>query len=238
MRLDRYLHEAGLGSRREVAALVRAGRVLVNGALVRDHGAQLPAGATVEANGAAVHPRQREPRVVAFHKPAGLVTAARDSLPTIYTVLPFGPDVLLPIGRLDRETEGLLLLTNDGILLHRLTDPKRHVEKEYEALVEKPLTDAMLAALRAPLDLQRGEVSRPAKEAAALAPLCLRLVIDEGKNRQVRRMVMAVGNKVTLLRRTRVGALGLGDLGRGEWRDLTKDEVNGLRRQTGLSELP
>lgn len=238
MRLDRYLHDAGLGSRREVAAIARAGRARVNGAVVSDPGHRLEAGSTVEVDGVAVHPRDRTPRVLAFHKPPGLVTAARDALPTIYSVLPFGPDAFLPAGRLDRETEGLLLLTNDGVLLHRLTDPRRHVEKEYEALVDRPLTDEALARLRAPLDIGRGEVTRPPRLVEATAPRCLRLVLDEGKNRQVRRMLVAVGNRVTRLQRTRVGSIRLDGLEPSKFRELSIAEVNELRAATGLPLLP
>ncbi len=232
MRLDRYLHEAGLGSRREVNVLVRRGRIVVGGELARDGAKHVPEGAPVTFDGAPV--LLPVIRVIAFHKPAGLVTAARDRLPTIYDALPFRPDDLMPVGRLDRETEGLLLLTNDGQLLHRLTDPKRHVEKEYVACLARPLDGNALGRLRGPLDLGRDEVSRPALEAEALAPDVVRLVIDEGKYHQVRRMMEAVGAPVTRLLRTRVGCVRLDTLPARAHRVLEPEEERGLRAATGL----
>ncbi|HKE01381.1 MAG TPA: pseudouridine synthase, partial [Planctomycetota bacterium] len=133
VRLDRYLHEAGLGTRREVGRMIREGRVAVGGAPASSGADHVPAGSPVTVDGAPV--AIRGPRVVAFHKPPGLVTSTRDRLPTVYARLPYSPEEMRPVGRLDRETEGLLLLTDDGLLLHRLTSPRWHVEKEYLALV-------------------------------------------------------------------------------------------------------
>jgi 16S rRNA pseudouridine516 synthase len=209
---------------------------MVAGEIERDGAIQVPAGASVEVDGKET--RLPGLRVVAFHKPPGLVTAARDPLPTIYSVLPFGPDTLLPVGRLDRETEGLLLLTNDGALLHRLTDPKRHVEKEYVALLERPADADSRARLRGELDLGRGEISRAARDVEALAPDCVRLVIDEGKYHQVRRMFVAIGNRVTRLTRTRVGFVGLAGLASGAWRELEANEVARLRADVGFAPSP
>ena len=236
MRLDKYLHEAGLGTRREIYRLLRSGRAVVSGEIQRDGAIRLADDAVVEVDGKEM--RLPGLRVVAFHKPPGLVTAARDPLPTIYSVLPFGPDALLPVGRLDRETEGLLLLTNDGQLLHRLTDPKRHVEKEYVALLERPIGAAEMERLRGELDLGREEVSRPARGVEMLAPDCVRLVIDEGKYHQVRRMFAAVGNCVVRLSRTRVGFVGLESLKTGEWRELDPNEIERLRAAVGFGAKP
>lgn len=232
MRLDRYLHESGVGTRREANLLVRAGRVAVGGAAAKDGARHVAQGEIVTVDGEPVAPRG--PRVVAFHKPPGLVTAARDRLPTIYSALPFGPESLLPVGRLDRETEGLLLLTNDGVLLHRLTAPRRHVEKEYLALVSGEVTAAALARLRAPMDLGRSDRSRGAIVAELAAPGAVRLTIDEGRYHQVRRMLAGVGLTVLRLTRVRVGPIELGRLPRGEHRDLTAEESAALRAAVGL----
>lgn len=232
MRLDRFLHEAGWGTRREIHLLLRAHRAQVGGVVVRDGAVHVAADAVVEVDGRPV--RLPGLSVVAFHKPAGLVTATRDRLPTIYEALPFGPERMLPVGRLDRETEGLLLLTNDGVLLHRLTDPKRHVEKEYHAWLDAPLDDAGLAALRGPLDLGRGERSLPARAVEREAPDRVRLVIVEGKYHQVRRMVAAVGRRVDRLVRTRVGFVALEGLPAGASRELDAGEVARLRAAVGL----
>ncbi|MBL8695406.1 MAG: rRNA pseudouridine synthase [Planctomycetes bacterium] len=233
MRLDRYLREAGCGTRSEVQRLMRDGRVEVDGVRIRERGVQLRAGATVMLDGKVVRPWGL--RVMAFHKPVGLITAVRDAnLPTIYEVLPFGPDRMLPVGRLDRATEGLLILTNDGTLLHRLTDPKRHVEKEYLAWVEPEIREDAVSRLREPLDIGRGEITRPAVLAELTDAGAVRLIITEGKNHQVRRMLKAVGHEVKRLQRTRVGCVHLGDLPVSGHRDLTEEEERGLRSETGL----
>lgn len=232
MRLDRYLHECGAGTRREAYLLVRAGRVTVGGVVARDGARHVGPGEVVAVDGAALE--LRGPRIVAFHKPAGLVTATRDRLPTIYSALPFGPGELLPVGRLDRETEGLLLLTDDGVLLHRLTAPKWHVEKEYLALVAGEVTPAALARLRAPMDLGRGESSRGAVVAESPAPGMVRLTIDEGRYHQVRRMLSGVGLAVTRLTRVRVGPIALGDLPPRQSRELTAEEAATLRAAVKL----
>jgi 16S rRNA pseudouridine516 synthase len=231
VRLDRYLHDAGLGTRREIVGLIRAGRVTVEGALARRAAAHVGPQERVTLDGEPVV--RRGPRVVAFHKPAGLVTSTRDRLPTIYEALPFGPE-LLPVGRLDRETEGLLLLTDDGLLLHRLTSPRRHVEKEYLAQVAGALTDDVLSRLREPLAIGRGESSRAALAAERAGPDLLRLVIDEGRYHQVRRMCAAVGLEVRRLIRLRVGPVTLGDLPPSAHRELAPAEQQVLRLQVGL----
>lgn len=226
MRLDRYLHEAGAGSRREVNLLIRARRVTVGGAVATDGGASVPAGARVEVDGKETAPSDL--KIVIFHKPRGFVTATRDAQRTIYDILPFRPDQLLPVGRLDKESEGLLILTSDGQLLYRLTNPKWHVEKEYEIELQHSIDDAAVARLREPLDLGKGEFSRPAIAAERIGDRIVRIVIAEGKYHQVRRMAAAVGHFVTKLTRTRVGPVGLGDLPAGEWRKITDTEEREL----------
>lgn len=186
----------------------------------------------VQFDGAAVV--LRGPIVVAFHKPAGLVTSTKDAQETIYAALPYSPEKVKPIGRLDKETEGLLLLTDDGELNHRLTSPRRHVEKEYLAKLDRGLEEKDLALLRKPLSLENGEKVRPAILAEKSGSRELRLVIDEGKYHQIRRMCAAMGYSVMALRRTRVGPIELGDLERGKHRELTAEEVIALRSAVKL----
>lgn len=231
MRLDRYLHEAGLGTRREVNLIIRARRVRVDGELMRDGALHVRDSASVEVDGAAVAPIGKV--ILLFHKPAGYVTSTRDENATIYSVLPKLPADVLPVGRLDKDTEGLLLLTNDGQLLHRLTSPRWHVEKEYIAELRDPIPPGEELALRKPLDLGNGEVSRGAIAVERQSSNILKIVIDEGKYHQVKRMVRAIGNEVVYLKRSRVGPISLGDTKRGAARSLTKEEEHALRSAAG-----
>jgi 16S rRNA pseudouridine516 synthase len=231
MRLDRYLHEAGLGTRKEVNMMIRARRVRVNDVEVRDGAFHVPAGARVDLDGLKVEPIGM--LIFMFHKPSGVVTSTRDKEPTIYSLLPGLPGDLLPVGRLDKDTEGLLLLTNDGQLLHRLTSPRWHVEKEYHAELKTPMAAGGIAPLFQPLDLGNGEWSRPAIAAELASPDLLKITIDEGKYHQVKRMVRAIGNEVVRLKRVRIGPLRLGDLEPGRIRPLTPAEEDAIRAVTG-----
>ncbi|MBI3817110.1 MAG: rRNA pseudouridine synthase [Planctomycetes bacterium] len=236
MRLDRYLHESGAGSRREVNLLIRARRVTVAGVAARDGAAHVPDGADVAIDGGAVRPTGE--LMIAFHKPAGYVTAVHDELPVIFDILPFRPDQALPVGRLDKESEGLLILTSDGQAIYRLTNPKWHVEKEYEVELRDPIDDAALERLRGKIDIGRGEITRPPVRVERLDAQKVKLIIDEGKYHQIRRMLAAVNNHVTRLVRTRVGPVKLGELESGAWRHFTKDEVDALRVEIGTRKTP
>ncbi|MFN0205518.1 MAG: pseudouridine synthase [Planctomycetota bacterium] len=231
MRLDRYLHEAGVGTRREVNLIIRARRVRVDGEEVRDGARHVRDGASVELDGAVVAPIGK--LILLFYKPAGFVTSTRDENATIYSVLPKLPADVLPVGRLDKDTEGLLLLTNDGQLLHRLTSPRWHVEKEYVAELRDAIEPGAELTLLKPLDLGNGETSRGAIAAERQNSNTIKIVIDEGKYHQVKRMVRAIGNEVIYLKRTRVGPVSLGGAERGSVRSLTKDEENALRSAVG-----
>lgn len=232
MRLDKYLAHAGLGTRRDAHVILRAGRIHVNGKIERAGDFSLGPTDKVDCDGAPV--RVRGPMVVAFHKPAGLITATKDVRATVYAALPYAPEKMKPIGRLDKETEGLLLLTDDGELNHRLTSPRRHVEKEYLATLDRDLDEKDLDLLRRPLALDRGEKVRPAIVAEKAKARELRLVIDEGKYHQVRRMCSAMGYHVVALRRTRIGPIELGTLARGAHRELTDEEIDALRKAVKL----
>ena len=230
-RLQKVLARIGIGSRRAVEELIVAGKVRVNGE-VASLGRRVDAEADlIEVNGAAVG---TAPGLVyrLLNKPSGVVSTARDpeGRPTVVALVPSEPRVV-PVGRLDTDTEGLLLLTNDGTLHHRLTHPSFGVDKEYLAEVEGEPTRQALQRLRKGVELEDGATA-PA-QASLLAPNLLRLVIHEGRNRQVRRMCEAVGHPVRRLVRVRIGPLADGRLAPGKWRDLSASEVRALERAVG-----
>jgi 23S rRNA pseudouridine2605 synthase len=228
-RLQKVLAARGWGSRRVCEEMIESGRVRVNGetaVLGRRVDVERD---VVEVDGAPVGIR---PDLVYYllNKPAGVVSTAKDThdRETVVDLVPAEPRVY-PVGRLDAETEGLLLLTNDGELTFRLTHPKFGVEKEYVAQVEsdgRPVSREALAALRKGVDIGEG-VTSPA-EVGELQPGVLRIVIHEGRNRQVRRMCETVGYPVVRLVRTRIGPLVDKSLRPGEWRSLNLDEVRSL----------
>ncbi|HET9436731.1 MAG TPA: pseudouridine synthase [Gaiellaceae bacterium] len=230
MRLNAFLARSGVASRRRADDLIRAGRVRVNGAP-----GQLN---TVVGRHDVVEVDERRVQLqalayVLLHKPAGVVTTARDPQrrATVVELVPAEPRVV-PVGRLDADTTGALLLTNDGDLAHRLAHPRYGVPKVYEADVEgRPSADA-LARLRDGVELEDG-VTAPA-EVRRLGPSRIELTLHEGRNRQVRRMCEAVGHPVLRLHRSRYAGLRLGKLEPGGWRKLTKEEVSELRTLVGL----
>lgn len=236
-RLQKVLARAGLGSRRKCEELIADGRVQVNG-VVADLGRRVdPASDVVEVDGAAVSVRD-DAVYYLLNKPAGVVTTAEDThgRPTVVTLVPDDPRVF-PVGRLDLETEGLLVMTNDGSLTHRLTHPSFGVEKEYLAHVEGDPSRAALRRLRDGVDLDDGRTA-PAK-VGHMGSGVVRIVIHEGRNRQIRRMCEAVGHPVVRLVRTRIGPLADQKLAPGKWRPLTQDEVRALERATvGLPTQP
>jgi 23S rRNA pseudouridine2605 synthase len=220
-RLNKFLASTGLGSRRAVEELIRAGRVTVNGE-VAGLAARVSAGDDVRVDG---RPVSAEPTIcLLLNKPSGVVTTAADTHGR-RTVLDLveSPLRLFPVGRLDLETTGALLLTNDGELAHRLMHPRHGVEKTYLARVRGHPDPAALERLRTGVDLDDG-VTAPAAVALP-APDTIELTIHEGRNRQVRRMCEAVGHPVVQLHRARYAGLELGDLPPGEWRELTRDEL-------------
>jgi 23S rRNA pseudouridine2605 synthase len=227
-KLQKVLARAGVASRRAVELLILEGRVSVNG-VVAEVGQRVDVDIDVlEVDGALV---AAAPGLVHYllHKPAGVVTTASDpqGRPVVVDLVPDDPRVF-PVGRLDADTEGLLLLTNDGELTHRITHPSHGVEKEYLASVEGTPSRAALRKLREGVPLEDG-VTAPAK-ASLVAPNVLRLTIHEGRNRQVRRMCDAVGHPVVRLVRTRIGPITDTTLKAGEWRSLSVDEVAALAR--------
>jgi 23S rRNA pseudouridine2605 synthase len=225
MRLNAYLARAGVASRRGAEELIRAGRVRVNGE-VAGLATFVEPKDTVEVDGSPIEP---EPLTyVLLHKPAGVVTTARDpqGRPTVVGLVRHERRVV-PVGRLDADTTGALLLTNDGPLAHRLMHPRYEVDKVYEAEVEGEPSDGALAQLAEGVELDDGRTA-PAR-VRSLGPSLVELTIHEGRKHQVKRMLQAVGHPVRRLHRSRYAGLTLDGLGPGEWRALTPREVANLR---------
>jgi pseudouridine synthase len=225
--LERVLSKAGAGSRTEARSWIGGGRVAVNGRTIRDPDFWVD----LERDRVSLDgkPLRRAERVyLLLHKPAGYITTYRDphGRPTIYDLLPEREQYLFPVGRLDLDTSGLLILTNDTAFAERLTNPDYKVPKTYRVTADRPLTDADLDVLRRGVDLRDGP-TRPAL-ARRVDEQAFELTITEGRNRQVRRMVEALGAKVRTLVRTAIGAVTLGDLESGKARSLTGEEVAGL----------
>lgn len=233
-RLQKVLARAGIGSRRVCEDYIEDGRVSVNGVVARLGQRVDPDHDVIELDGSQIGVK---PGLVHYllNKPAGVVTTAQDThgRPTVVELVPAEPRVF-PVGRLDAETEGLLLLTNDGDLTHRLTHPSYGVEKEYLAEVEGEPSRGSMRRLREGVELEDG-MTAPAS-ASQPAPNLVRLTIHEGRNRQVRRMCDAIGHPVVRLVRTRIGPLTDTTLAPGEWRPLTQDEVRALERAAGAAE--
>lgn len=233
-RLDKALSSLGCGSRKEVGALIRAGRATVNGQIVRDPSVKVtPAEDQLTLAGEPV--RWRIGRYYMLNKPPGVVSARVDNLHE--TVLGLFPEkeraVLFPVGRLDKDTEGLLLVTDDGAFAHALTAPRRHVDKVYAALVEGRLELSAPKRFAEGLTLADGTLCKPAV-LDVLGPqdgmTRVEVTLREGKHHQVKRMIAAVGGHVAHLKRLSIGPLRLDDaLAPGEYRELTEEEVAMLR---------
>jgi 23S rRNA pseudouridine2605 synthase len=233
MRLNRFLAAAGLGSRRQCDELISAGRVAISGKICTDFSAQPGGRDHVKVDGKLV--RVAPLLTIMFHKPAGFVSTRRDPhvRDTVFDLLPAKFSRLFSIGRLDAQTEGLLLLTNDGELAQRLTHPRYKIEKEYEVTLDRPWDAALAPKLLRGilLDAQRATISR----LHFVSPTLLRVVLRQGIKRQIRRMFGAVGYHVKHLLRVRIGNLRLGDLPRGHWRALTKRELECLEGRAPAS---
>ncbi len=227
-RLQKVLARTGIGSRRVCDELIAEGRVTVNGE-VAELGRRVDAAHDlIEIDGAPISVAEGLVHYL-LNKPRGVVTTASDpqGRPTVVSLVPAEPRVF-PVGRLDIDTEGLLLLTNNGELAHRLTHPSFGVEKEYVAEVRGRPSPAVLRTLRTGVDLDDGRTA-PAK-VSLVSPTVLRVTIHEGRNRQVRRMCEAVGHPVVRLVRVRIGPVTDRRLPPGEWRPLTAKELRGLEK--------
>jgi 23S rRNA pseudouridine2605 synthase len=228
VRLAKYLAHCGVASRRRAEELVAGGRVSVGGETIRDPARDVSAGDGVRLDGEEVAPEPHE--VWAINKPTGVTSTAREPGRRRAVVeLVRSPRRLYPVGRLDADTTGLILLTNDGELANQLTHPSFEVEKTYRATVEPaPVAEAALRALREGVELEDGRTS-PAG-ARQVEPGLIEITIREGRKRQVRRMVEAVGHRVKTLERVAFGPLRLEKLPEGEFRRLTPAEVERLRK--------
>jgi 23S rRNA pseudouridine2605 synthase len=233
VRLNAYLARAGVASRRRADELIKAGRVTVNGRRgeLNDFVARRD---VVEVDGRRIAPQ--ELAYVLLHKPAGVVTTARDpqGRPTVVDLVEH-PARLVPVGRLDADTTGALLLTNDGELAHRLAHPRYEVDKVYEVDVEGEPDAEALRRLVEGVELEDGRTA-PA-QVRRLGPSRIELTIHEGRKHQVKRMCEAVGHPVRRLHRSRYAGLDLSGVEHGRWRELTNDEVERLKRRDSRTPL-
>jgi 23S rRNA pseudouridine2605 synthase len=227
VRLVKFLAHGGIASRRAAEKIVAAGRVTVDGEVVRDPARDVGEGDDVRVDGSPVGAESRE--VWAVNKPAGVVSTAREpgSRPAVVELVE-SEARLYPVGRLDVDSTGLLLLSNDGELANRLTHPRYEVPKAYRVQLRRPLAEADLRRLAHGVELDDGPTA-PA-DVRRLGEREVEIVLREGRNRQVRRMAEAVGNEVVALRRVRFGPIKLGDLSEGRARRLSEEEIASLRR--------
>jgi len=236
MRLQKFLSAAGVCSRRQGETVIRAGRVAVNGSPVTTLGAKVdPENDRITVDGV---PAVLAHNLVyiALNKPEGYEsTCRRGETKTVVDLIDV-PERIYPVGRLDKDSTGLLLLTNDGRIHHRLSHPAFDHEKEYEVEAAKPIPEGALRKMAAGLPLM-GRTTRPAR-VVRLSGRRFRIVLMEGRNRQIRRMVRKIGNQVTRLHRVRIAGITLGRLAPGKWRHLTGGERKALLRSAGLPESP
>lgn len=223
MRLAKFLAHGGVASRRKAELIIGKGRVTVGGEVVTDPARDVGAGDDVRVDGSLVGTEARE--VWAVNKPAGVVSTAKEpgDRPAVVTLVDSDAR-LYPVGRLDADSTGLLLLTNDGELANRLTHPRYEVPKAYRVELRRPPSDGDLRKLERGVKLEDG-MTAPAK-VRRLGEREVEIVLREGRNRQVRRMAEAVGNRVVSLRRVRFGSITLGNLPEGEARHLSSQEVS------------
>lgn len=233
MRLQKYLASCGVASRRAAEKMIADGRVSVDGQTITEMGRQVEIGQDIRVDGKLVMP-EPEKRYILYHKPAGEVSTASDpeGRATVLDKFRDFPVRLYPVGRLDYDSEGLLLLTNDGELTERMLHPSMEVEKTYLARVSNELTPDEARRLETGVMVDGRKTARAKVKILGVKGLYtdMLITIHEGRNRQVRKMVEQVGHQVVLLRRIRFGPLKLGDLPRGMWRELTEEETRALQR--------
>jgi pseudouridine synthase len=231
VRLNKFLASCGVGSRRACDELIQAGRVEINGSPCLNLGIRVGGGDFVKVDGKRVTPKVQT--TVAFHKPRGLVCSKDDELgrDTIYSLLPGTLRTLHHVGRLDLDSEGLLILTNDGDLSQRLMHPSNSVEKEYLVTANQAFENAHLDQFLEGIYTPEGKLR--AKAVERLSSRRIRIVLEHGAKRQIRVMFDALGYQVTKLLRVRIGSLWLGDLEPGRWAALTPSEIGMLTRNPG-----
>lgn len=227
MRLNKYLSEKGLCSRREADAWIEAGRVRVRG-VVAGLGTVVEDGDAVEVDGRAVGSRAREHVYIAFNKPVGVTCTTEARVRDNIIDFIGHPDRIFPIGRLDKDSEGLILLTSDGDVVNRLLREEHAHEKEYHVTLDRPCPDSLLAAFRKGVPLPAlDQTTKPCK-AERIGGRSFSIVLTQGLNRQIRRMCEAFGYEVVALRRLRFAHVALGDLKLGYWRPLSRAEIRVL----------
>ena len=235
MRLNRFLAAAGLGSRRHCDELIATGRVTINGKVCTNFSAQPALRDHVKVDGKLV--RAAPALTIMLNKPAGFVSTRGDphARDTVFDLIPQKFSKLFTIGRLDAQTQGLLLLTNDGELAQRLSHPRFKVDKEYEVTLDRPWNPQLASKLERGilLDGQRAKIAR----LRSLSSTRLRVVLRQGINRQIRRMFQAIGYRIKNLLRIRVGNLHLADLPCGHWRALTQLELQDLHSKDSIRVL-
>ena len=233
MRLQKFIAECGIASRRSAEKMIESGRVYVNGELIDYMGCVIdPDRDVVEVDGRVIQPENKKYYIM-LNKPKNYVTTVSDDLgrPTVMQLVSDINARIYPVGRLDFDTTGLLIMTNDGEFANVLTHPKHVVNKAYIARIDKPLDENQLERLRNGIELD-GVMTSPARAENIKRPqkgFEVKIVIHEGKNRQVRRMLDAVGANVMSLKRISVGSVTLGNLPEGKWRKLSEAEINKLR---------
>lgn len=227
MRLIRLIANLGYGSQRDVKAMIKAGRVTLADGTVLDDGTKA-AHEDIRVDGEPLDPPPG--LVLMLHKPEGYTCSTSDPGRIVYELLPerfmHRNPIMAPVGRLDRDSTGLLLLTDDGPLAHRITSPKRHVPKTYEVTLARPLSGEEGAVFASGTLMLRSEATPLAPaELVVTGPQTVRITITEGRYHQVKRMFAAVGNHVERLHRAAIGGLDLGDLAEGQWRPLNPAEI-------------
>jgi pseudouridine synthase len=236
LRLQKYLADCQIASRRKSEEYISAGLVKVNGVTVTELGTKVDPGKDkVEYAGKVIRPAE-EKAYIMLHKPDGYITSSKDQFgrPDVSSLVADFPGRLYPVGRLDYDTSGLLIMTNDGDLAYKLTHPKYEVDKVYIARIQGKLDKDAITRLEAGVEIE-GRVTAPAKISVVKdwgESMSVKVTIHEGRNRQVRKMLDAVGSKVMALKRVATGRLFLGELPKGQYRRLTNSEINYLKNLT------
>lgn len=247
IRLQKWLADAGAASRRKAEEMIAEGRVAVNGQTVTTLGAKADPGKdTVTLDGKPLKP-ENEPVYILLHKPEGVITSVSDpqGRPVVTNYVPQTGARLYPVGRLDYDSSGLLLMTNDGALAQALTHPKHAIEKKYAAKISGVPSGEALQKFRtgividgkrtAPCEIRKVRVMKPGPDARQTL---VNITLREGRNRQIRKMCEAIGHPVLFLKRVAIGPVKLGDLPRGAWRYLTAGELAALRSAAGIKSTP
>lgn len=238
IRLQKYLAECGVASRRKAEQIISEGRVAVNGRIVNEMGFKVEPDDVVEVDGRQLYTEEKKVYIM-LNKPVGYVTTSRDqfSRKTVIDLVEGISERIYPVGRLDYDTSGLLILSNDGDFTHRLTHPRHEMEKKYIARVQGTPSDEELQKFREGLKIE-DYTTAPAKIKVldkGRETSTLEIIIHEGKNRQVRKMCDAIGHTVLSLQRIEIGGLKLGNLPEGKWRRLLPEEVELLERDSATT---